>query len=945
LTEMKRAPEMALLPNGYPNGLEITAERRCIRHPEEVLGRLQETGEMSYICAICTTEQQEQGLHGMADESLRSQSREGDRAGVEGESELGVVLSRVLSGQAAAPGGSSNNNNNGMNGSVRRPADIHPGRANASSSSFESHDDGISVDSMERLIARWCQLQDAATSTLNQDTMLGSTLILLQLQKLERRVKQQEVSLQDLSANMRQQQSAIQSNLTQILSFMAVVASNQDKANAQGQSTNSNNYKEGTTPPSLQVSTSHHSYIPGSAIPTTAAASAVSALSGSEQTVSSHQGSSYFGRYPSASKLHEIVLSPQNNYERTSASNMHPSSVFTSVRTVERQPPPPPKRHDSFQSLGRHATGASTGDLSSTSTSIQQIQPPTVFVPEEPSPNQQEASTPVQKISSTKKDTNITANGAPTATGKTPGGGVTRTRSLPKSKSKSSSFRSSTPQLEIIWDASEHTSGQSPSTELIETRDKHQFGKKNLLRGKAMKPMLATSLDDDEDAEDEDARSLKIFSAIKGYMDSGPPQLEPINNHDSCLTGMLTFMDETDEDNEESNHGNELEGGGTSSAVGTVKVAGTQSIAEALIETTDEDDDDDDAEDDDADVTGSSKNSSQKDKKKEKKEQKKMKKKEKKEQKKMNKKQGIIINNKVSPSTEEKKKKARGRRSRSLTAKIFWNRSSRVERSQTSPVMPERQLSTDTPNVERAFSFVDDNPRSHQGTMIANDTHLTRRMSRTSAYSYVDGDETMTVKTPMTARTPMTAKTPQDAIIRYDSIEPPPPPQGQKGRQYRRDMKGPNNDPSRSASHASSQQPSSQSNSYLTSYQTSNQAQASRDETGDGDQTHSPAPRRRAPFPRTRGMMPTLANSKREILVGGESARMQISTLTLDTALPSADAGSVLQEVNSKSITDKCQERGTYTGTCNEREEPDGFGTMIYNSGAFYKGHWKEGHW
>ena len=91
--------------------------------------------------------------------------------------------------------------------------------------------------------------------------------------------------------------------------------------------------------------------------------------------------------------------------------------------------------------------------------------------------------------------------------------------------------------------------------------------------------------------------------------------------------------------------------------------------------------------------------------------------------------------------------------------------------------------------------------------------------------------------------------------------------------------------------------------------------------------------------------MPTLVNSKREIVVSGESSRMQISTLTLDTALPSADAGSVLQEVNNKSITDKCKERGTYTGTVNEGEEPDGFGTMIYNSGAFYKGHWKEGHW
>ena len=91
--------------------------------------------------------------------------------------------------------------------------------------------------------------------------------------------------------------------------------------------------------------------------------------------------------------------------------------------------------------------------------------------------------------------------------------------------------------------------------------------------------------------------------------------------------------------------------------------------------------------------------------------------------------------------------------------------------------------------------------------------------------------------------------------------------------------------------------------------------------------------------------MPTMINSKREIVITGESSRMQLSTLTLDTALPSADAGSVLEEVTHQTITDKCKERGTYTGTVNENEEPDGYGTMIYNSGAFYKGHWKEGHW
>ena len=98
-------------------------------------------------------------------------------------------------------------------------------------------------------------------------------------------------------------------------------------------------------------------------------------------------------------------------------------------------------------------------------------------------------------------------------------------------------------------------------------------------------------------------------------------------------------------------------------------------------------------------------------------------------------------------------------------------------------------------------------------------------------------------------------------------------------------------------------------------------------------------------------MMPKLVSSKscskRDIVIGGtgDSARMQISTLTLDTALPSADAGSVLQEVNNRSLIDKCKERGSYTGTISEADDPDGYGTMIYNSGAFYKGQWKEGHW
>ena len=65
---------------------------------------------------------------------------------------------------------------------------------------------------------------------------------------------------------------------------------------------------------------------------------------------------------------------------------------------------------------------------------------------------------------------------------------------------------------------------------------------------------------------------------------------------------------------------------------------------------------------------------------------------------------------------------------------------------------------------------------------------------------------------------------------------------------------------------------------------------------------------------------------------------MQLSSLTLDTALPSSESGTVLREVTNHPVTDKCNERGTYTGTVNENDYPDGVGTMTYNSGAFYRG-------
>ncbi|CAB9519739.1 whole genome shotgun sequence [Seminavis robusta] len=123
------------------------------------------------------------------------------------------------------------------------------------------------------------------------------------------------------------------------------------------------------------------------------------------------------------------------------------------------------------------------------------------------------------------------------------------------------------------------------------------------------------------------------------------------------------------------------------------------------------------------------------------------------------------------------------------------------------------------------------------------------------------------------------------------------------------------------------------------------------------------------------------APPRREIFTTGAS-KLQISSLTIDTCLltdnePSpgqAASNAVLyREVAYFAVTDKFGDKGIYTGTLREEDMeeqqdapdakqakgktnnnsqrrrkvgiPHGTGTMKYEGGRFYKGHWRDGHW
>jgi hypothetical protein len=102
-----------------------------------------------------------------------------------------------------------------------------------------------------------------------------------------------------------------------------------------------------------------------------------------------------------------------------------------------------------------------------------------------------------------------------------------------------------------------------------------------------------------------------------------------------------------------------------------------------------------------------------------------------------------------------------------------------------------------------------------------------------------------------------------------------------------------------------------------------------------------------------------MAPPRREIFAAWRSSKMQISCLTIDTALDRSEAGeqandgTVYREVKNHVITDKFGDSGHYTGRVREDDdgkgnkmcEPDGYGAMSYNNGAFYIGTWKAGHW
>ena len=101
------------------------------------------------------------------------------------------------------------------------------------------------------------------------------------------------------------------------------------------------------------------------------------------------------------------------------------------------------------------------------------------------------------------------------------------------------------------------------------------------------------------------------------------------------------------------------------------------------------------------------------------------------------------------------------------------------------------------------------------------------------------------------------------------------------------------------------------------------------------------------------------APPRREIFAAWRSSKMQISCLTIDTALDQSEAGeqandgTVHREVKNHVITDKFGDSGHFTGRVREDNdgkgnkicEPDGYGAMSYNNGAFYIGTWKAGHW
>ena len=939
------------------SSLGITSEGTCIRHPTAVLSAKGKDGGIS-SCESCEQEQK----HDDSEVSTEDEARRGQ--GLK-EPNFRIPLSKIVTESPDTPATepSSGDSLSPTDTKRRIYTDGSSDSIHSTSTKMNQHDNNSSVEdgALDALIARWFEIQG---STPSQDT-LSTTLILMQLQKLDRRMLHQERSLESLQQNMQEQQSTMRTDLAQILSCVTA----------------------GGSAASPAASTPHgeaNNRLPKSSNSGSSKRSKRAERTG--KTLDSH--------------FMEQSMK-EKELQRIREQSMQFSGVFNSVRTLERQPPKPPLRHDSRRTLDRLE---STSQLSSAASTMQEsivsagarLQNAAPSLPPR-SHNGASATNNVKPTPSLPPRTNTLDSsdtisssnlkpspspgiipkpkiGAATINGATITAKSNRRRTTgPHPLKPKSSFRSLPgPQLDIIWDASEHPS-EHTVPEIASGNNTPSSGSranrvpadnKDIFGGNGVLPKLASSLDDggdegsiNEDEElDEITEPLAIFSGMQNYIQNQKNAGAAL--HDSIMTSAFASFGgdssvsdaETHHSDEEDDHVHALgihhdEEHDDAHALGIHH--------EDIQEEEDQDDDDDD---DDDDLTESddgnpeypllgaddkkAKKAMKKQRKKEKKMMKKEKKREKKEMKKEKKmmkkeekerKKGKKTDNSsdfsvtssngktssngqslgtaklASPPPSDEKPKIKG--ALSAAKNIIWKRSKHRDKS------PPRTIATTT---ETPLSSTDTSQDIQQRPVNASQDiqvepiHVDINfVSGEAAAAKNDDDDNNTTKTPMSAKTPYSA-----IVSSAPDPEPPPPPHHQANRQEQ-----------------------------LRRLQRRSTAKTGHANKIVAEPPSSPPPRRRPEFPRTQKMMPKLISSKRDILINGESERMKISTLTLDTALPSADAGSVLLEVTNQSLIDKCKERGSYTGTISESDEPDGYGTMIYNNGAFYKGQWKDGHW
>lgn len=666
-TEMTTTLDMIL-----QTGLEITPEGFCTRHPDIRLCCTKENKPTISACDICNTEQK-----------LEEDSETG------GERGPLVSLSKLFSAFSNSP-------------------------------VMQEHQE--LGEGSEELLSRWCQLQDPTQKPTNG--VVSTTLLLLQMQKLERRVQKQETDIQALQQGLLDQQSAIHGDLTKILSVVTDSAKQGPSSSSAGnesQHQNRNRQEIVVAPPISDGS-------PGNARDTS-----------------------------------------QEDTPEDTGSALRPSSVFTSVRTTETQPPKPPQRHDSLGSIDVRPSLKSTlssrsSDFSSASSSVDKF----VFHPPQVNPR-------------------------PRGHG-----------GMKPLYSRNSMRNNKAQQLEIIWDASEHTSNK-----LENSRADISCNPKDLFKS-------GTNNFND---------SL-MSGATKAYNNISNAGKNP-GFHDSALTGVQSFMWEDDGDDDD---------------MAEKKLLGDQ--------------------DDHSDSTQEMDNSS----------------KGKRRQGDLESGEGLKNSSGHSLSRGENRAFSKNKKS--------WSQGKQAK-TKASPTIPKRVASIKKMNTDE----IDERNLSKNGSDgIVGDIDI--QVQQDSGHTEIPlnmSDYDNQIPNQNNSKGDITVQTPSAQGL---PTEPP-----------------------------NIRRPS-------------------------GFHPPSPPPRHRKFFPRSSGIMPTLINSKREILINqGGSSQVELSCLTLDTALPSSDAGSIVREVNNYPITDKCNERGTYTGTISENDAPDGYGTMTYDSGAFYRGGWKDGHW